>query len=251
MPELLTQALATPGLIWLLLAVIVAGMVRGFSGFGSAMIIMPVASTVLNPVWAILFLAVVDLFGPLPNIRPAFKICRRMDLGWLGLGVVLALPFGIYSLSLMNKELFSWAVSIMVLLALVLFALGWRYRGPLSSRVMVGTGVLGGFLGGSVGVAGPPVIMLYMASTLPISVIRANLTLYLVMIDIILTALLAIFGLFELIPVMIGLLLALPYMIANRVGAMLFRPDSEKMFRAVAYVITLAAAIIGLPIWTG
>ena len=42
MPDWASEVLAIDGLSWLLLAVCVAGTVRGFAGFGSAMIIMPV-----------------------------------------------------------------------------------------------------------------------------------------------------------------------------------------------------------------
>lgn len=53
MNEAVQAALATDGLIWLTIGVIVAGLVRGFSGFGTAMICMPVAGAVLSPVGAL------------------------------------------------------------------------------------------------------------------------------------------------------------------------------------------------------
>ena len=49
MPEALTQGLATPGLIWLLFTIGLAGIVRGFSGFGTALIFVPVANIFLEP----------------------------------------------------------------------------------------------------------------------------------------------------------------------------------------------------------
>src|SRR6056297_2568769 len=49
MPEAFGAALATPGLPWLLLAIGVAGIVRGFTGFGTALIFVPVAGIFLAP----------------------------------------------------------------------------------------------------------------------------------------------------------------------------------------------------------
>ena len=54
MPDLLAQALAQPGLGWLFAAALVAGVVRGFSGFGTAMAFMPVAGAILSPFAALI-----------------------------------------------------------------------------------------------------------------------------------------------------------------------------------------------------
>ena len=55
MPEteahVLWQALQFEGLIWLITAALLAGFVRGFSGFGSALIFMPLAGQFLPPLW--------------------------------------------------------------------------------------------------------------------------------------------------------------------------------------------------------
>ena len=111
MPDVLGQALALPGLVWMLVTVCVAGLIRGFSGFGSAMVIMPVASSVLSPVGALVFLTMVELFGPLPNLPRALREGERGDVLRLGLGVVVAMPLGVWAVSHVNAELFGWAVS--------------------------------------------------------------------------------------------------------------------------------------------
>ena len=71
MPDLLTQALAFKGLAWVALAALVAGVVRGFSGFGTALIYLPVAAQVMPPVWAILSLAAMDVRIALANPHAA------------------------------------------------------------------------------------------------------------------------------------------------------------------------------------
>ncbi len=186
MPDTLASALATQGLIWLVGAVFIAGLVRGFAGFGSAMIIMPVASSVLSPVEAVIFLIAAELIGPLPNVPAAWREGAPRDVGLLILGALLALPLGIWSLSMMSATVFGWIVSLSVITLLLLTASGWRLRGGLTRRLTVGAGALGGFMTGFAGLPGPPVIMLYMASTLPVSVIRANFLLYLVALDLLL-----------------------------------------------------------------
>ena len=251
MPEALGQALQTDGLIWLFCTVLIAGLVRGFSGFGSAMIIMPVAASVLTPVQAITFLTAAEIFGPIPNLPAAWRTGRPRDVGVLLLGAVVALPVGLFFLSRIDPLAFNWILSFVVIGLLVLTASGWRYRGALTRRLTVVTGAVGGFMTGFAGIPGPPVIMLYMASTLPVAVIRANFMLYLFAIDVLLLPFLWIGG--QLVPgvVLLGLCGAVPNMLGNVIGARLFDPGKERLFRTVAYIVIAASAIIGLPLWKG
>ena len=249
MPDFIAQFLGIPGLGWLVAATCVAGLVRGFAGFGSAMIIMPVASTVLSPVAAVTFLITSDLIGPIPSIRGALRVAHKPDLVRLGIGAALAVPVGVLVLSSVSPVFFGWLVSGIVFVLLTILMLGWRYRGALTPRLVLGTGALGGVLSGAVGLAGPPVIMLYMASTLPAQIIRANLTLYLVLIDIIMIAVIASYGLLQWEPTVAGVILSVPYMLCNKIGASLFAVGSERQFRYVAYGIIATSAVIGLPVW--
>ncbi len=251
MPDVIHQAFQTEGLIWLVIAVFAAGLVRGFSGFGSAMIIMPAAAAVLSPVEALIFVSMAELLGPLPNLRDALRDGAPREVGRLMLGAILALPFGLWWLTRVDPQVFGWVVSLIVLSLLVLLMTGWRYRGTLTKKMTIGAGAIGGFMTGFSGIPGPPVIMLYMASTLPIKVIRANFLLYLLSIDLVFIPVLWANGLMVWPIVVLGLLVGLVNVAANALGALLFNPDAERVFRIVAYLIIAVSAILGLPLWRG
>ncbi len=248
---MLASALATQGLIWLVAAVCIAGLVRGFAGFGSAMIIMPVASSVLQPVEAVIFVVCAELIGPLPNLPAALRAGRLRDVGLLVIGAILALPAGVWALASMDAIVFGWIVSACVILLLALTAYGWRLTGGLTRRLIVATGAVGGFMTGFAGIPGPPVIMLYMASTLPSAIIRANFLLYLVALDLLLFLLFWSMGMMNWSIALLGLLVGVPNLLANMIGARLFDPSAERLFRAVAYLMIAASAIVGLPLWKG
>jgi len=251
MLDALNAALSTEGLLWLIGAVTVAGMVRGFTGFGSAMIIMPVASSVLAPVEAVIFLVAAEILGPLPNLRAALREGAPREVGILMIGAILALPLGIWCLSVINPDVFGWLISMAVLTLLTLLIIGWRYPGTLSRGMTIGTGALGGFMTGFAGIPGPPVIMLYMASQLPIAAIRANFLLYLLAIDLVLFPVLWLTGMMVWKIALLGLLVGIPNLMANIIGARLFDPKAEVLFRRVAYIVIAASAILGLPVWKG
>ncbi len=250
MPDLVGSALALPGLWWLVGAIAAAGLVRGFTGFGSALIIMPMASSVLDPFAALAFLTVVEFWGPLPNLRAALRVGAPREALLLLAGAAVGLPLGLWGLSMLDPAIFGWSVSVIVLILLGLVMSGWRYAGTLRPAGIVGVGGIGGFLGGIAGVPGPPVIMLYMASSLPVAVIRANFLLYLLGIDLLMIAVFVSAGLLDVLAITVGVLCVPLYMAANVLGARLFDPGAERLFRAVAYIVIAAAAIVGLPIWS-
>ncbi|WP_299671117.1 TSUP family transporter [uncultured Tateyamaria sp.] len=249
MAQLITETLALPGLWWLVVAIIAAGLVRGFAGFGSGMIIMAAASSVLSPFAALAFLVVVELWGPLPNLRAALRVGDLREAKFLLLGVAVGLPVGLWTLSFVEPEMFGWGVSVAILILLGALLSGWRYSGPMGPRMIAGVGTFGGFLGGLAGIPGPPVILLYIASAKAIAVIRANFLLYLLGIDVMMLGIFLVFGLLDAQAVLIGLVLVPLYMMANVAGAWLFDPTAERLFRAVAYIVIAVSAILGLPIW--
>jgi uncharacterized protein len=251
MGDMISTALQTDGLVWLVLVVSVAGLVRGFAGFGSAMIIMPIASSILSPVEAVIFVTAAELTGPLPNLPAALRMGQPREVGQLALGAVLALPVGLWVLVQVAPATFGWIVSGIVGLVLVLLLSGWRYRGRMGRPLMVATGGLGGFLTGAAGLPGPPVILLYMASSQSIARIRANIMLYLLAIDLLVFGMLWGQGLLLWPIVVLGLLAAIPNLIANYLGGLLFDPRAEATFRFVAYLVIAASVLLGLPIWKG
>lgn len=237
------------GLWLLILGAFLAGIVRGFAGFGTAMIYLPFAGLVLSPFAALTTLIVKDLIAPLMHVPRAVRDGQPRDLIWLMAGAFLFVPLGVLVLSLVEREVFRWSVSLVTFAMLAALITGLRYRGPITRGLSFGAGSLGGFLAGSVGLPGPPVILLYMASTLPAAAVRATLTLYLIVADVLMLAVLGWNGYIVGAALALGALMILPYLLGNWVGALLFRPDYEALYRRVAYAIIAGSALLGLPIW--
>ncbi len=236
--------------LWLLVgAVFLAGLARGFVGFGTAMIFMPFAATVLEPLVAVLTLLIFDLIGPLPILPRAVKDGELRDVFWLAGGALIGAPFGLLVLMQISPDPFRWLVAAASLALLILLMTGWRYRGRLSRAMIIVTGAIGGLLGGIAGMAGTPVISLYMASTKSAAVIRANIFLFLLLTDITVFVIVLLAGRFTLTPIILGLVLSLPYMLGNVLGQRLFDPAHERIFRQTAYALIAMAAIVNLPIW--
>ena len=248
MPDVLAQALAVPGLGWLIAAALIAGLVRGFSGFGTAMVFLPVAGQVLPPVSAITAMIMMDIVGPLPNVPRALRDGEPGDVLRLSAGALIALPVGLALLLAIPPEVFRYTVSVLALLLVVMLIGGFRYHGRRSPSLVFGTGALAGFLGGVSGVIGPPVILFYMAGSAAASRVRANTLLFLLITDIAMLGYFALAGRLAAGAVAIGVALIVPYTLANIAGAAIFSQSHERIYRAAAYAIIAASAIMGLPL---
>ena len=129
MPEAFDAAFATSGLWFLALGAFLAGIVRGFTGFGTAMVYLPVAAQVLGPFEALASMMVKDLIAPLIHVPRAIKDGHPKDVMRLATGALLAVPLGVWILTLVHPDVFRWGVSLVALTVLVLLMLGVRYRG--------------------------------------------------------------------------------------------------------------------------
>ncbi|MGP6085706.1 sulfite exporter TauE/SafE family protein [Antarctobacter jejuensis] len=240
---------APEGLGWIVFAAFLAGLVRGFTGFGSGLVFLPVAAQFLPPFGAILTMTLMDLFGPVPILRRAWGDVDRGDLKRLVLGCGLCLPLGLWILTQVPPDAFQWAVSLLALAMLLVLSLGLRYRGTVERRMVTAIGATAGVLGGMAGLPGPPVILFYMSRPLPVRMIRATILLFLLAYDLMLVGYMGAFGRLEGSFFLFGLAMALPNMMGNWVGGRLFDPAKERLYRGVAYVLILMAALSGLPVW--
>ena len=249
MTEVFAQAVLFDGLPILIVACALAGMVRGFTGFGTAMVFMPIAALVLEPVWAIAAMLTFDVVGAAPLQKKAIRDGEPHDVLLLILGAVVGLPLGVYLLALMDPDVFRWLVSCLSLTLLVLLMSGWRYRNPLNALCTSLVGAMGGFLCGVAALPGPPIILSYMSSPRPAAVIRGNTMMYLFLVEIMTFIVFGLKGLLVLLPILIGLVLTVPYTIAALAGQRIFDPEKDYIYRRVAYVLIGISAVAGLPLW--
>ncbi len=119
---------ATDGFYKILTAAFVAGVVHGFSGFGSAMVFLPVAGQFLLPIFALTALTVMDASGPLSAVPKALRDGCKLDLLRLVVAMILVVPAALWLLTHTDPAVFRYLVSIMALVLLTTVLIGLRYR---------------------------------------------------------------------------------------------------------------------------
>ncbi|MCI5074616.1 sulfite exporter TauE/SafE family protein [Oricola sp.] len=233
--------------ITLLAAIAVAGVVRGFSGFGSGMIVGPVGAMTFGPQVAIVVLLVIDTLPMVPLIVSSARKVSMRELLPVVAGYGLLVPIGIWILKTGDTTMLRWSMSTVILIAAVLLWSGWCYRGPRNVAVRLGVGGMSGFLGGACAVAGPPVILYWMALSTGAGLVRANLLIYFAITQLLSGTGLLVAGILTKQSILLGALCTPAYLAGLLVGARLFGFASDKAYRRVALTIVIAAAILTLP----
>ena len=159
-----------------LAAALGSAFVRGLTGFGMAILLVPVLALALPPVEAVVLTNALSLMIGATEIRSLVRDAERS--AWvIGALVVVTTPLGLYALSLTGRDVARLVIALIALSAFVAILLPGR-GAALPGRGMTGfVGVLSGLMTGYAGMPGPPVVPFYAGRTLPRSVIKASMQL--------------------------------------------------------------------------
>jgi uncharacterized membrane protein YfcA len=230
-------------------AAALGGLVRGFSGFGAAMIFMPIASAAYDPLTAVILIYIADNIVTLPIVLRAFRHCVWRDVLLLLLGTAATAPLGLLFMVRADPVLVRWAMSIIFMLAVLALALGWRFRARPGAAATLAAGGMTGLIGGMSNLYGPPVVLFWLGGQGQAATVRANVFVFFGLLPVYAAFLYWWHGMFT-IERLIGALLLVPvYGLSIWTGARLFGGSSEHAYRRVALLVCAAAACFSLPLW--
>lgn len=250
MPEALSAVAATPGLVWLLLTIGLAGIVRGFTGFGTALIFVPVAGIFLAPAVTVGVITLTGIASTSALLPRAWKHADRREVGILAVAALATVPVGLWLMALLDPVSIRWVVAAVGTVTLGALITGWRFSGQVSHPMLLVIGGVAGVIGGLTGLTGPVVILFYLAGQSAAQSVRANTILFLAALDVVIVVNLLLRGAVNGQIFLLALLLAAPYFITSLIGQSLFDPRHERLYRWAAYAVIGLAVVSGLPIWT-
>jgi hypothetical protein len=229
----------------------VSGTARGFSGFGSALIFMPLASSFAAPRLVAALLLIIDFVAAAPLLPNAWRQADRKATAVMVTGALVGVPIGTYFLSRLEPVTTRWIISGFVFALLLLLLSGWRYRGKDHPALSVGIGGLSGFCSGLAQTGGPPIVGYWLGRPIASVIARANILLFFGASDFFSLVSYSVTGLITADAVRFSLLVGPVYGIGVWFGARLFGRASERIFRAICYALIAAAVIVGLPALDG
>jgi hypothetical protein len=229
----------------------VSGTARGFSGFGAALIFMPLASSMAAPRLVAALLLIIDFVAAAPLIPNAWRQADRKATAVIVLGALVGVPIGTYFLSRLDPVTTRWIISAFVLALLMLLMSGWRYRGKDHVALSIGIGGLSGFCSGLAQTGGPPIVGYWLGRPIASKIARANIFLFFGASDFFSAVSYAATGLITTDSIKFAFVVGPVYAVGVAFGASLFGKASEKLFRSICYVLIAMALVIGLPALDG
>jgi uncharacterized membrane protein YfcA len=242
------DGMTTGTLAGLALFALVAGLARGFSGFGAALIFMPLASALVGPRMAAPMLMIIDAVTSLGLVPRALSASDKPEVGVMTLGTIVGVPLGAAALTRTDPVLIRWIIAAMIVAMLALLMSGWRYRGRPAAPLTVLIGAVSGLFSGIAQIGGPPVVAYWLGSAAAAVTVRANVILFFALSNVVSFTSYWFGGLLTSAVIAAALVTGPAYGLGLFIGARLFGRASEIAFRRVCYALIAGALVLSLPV---
>ena len=225
------------------LVALFSGLIHGYTGFGAALLMMPLLALLFGPVQSIAITSVVVLSGSAQLYPGALRHAHWAELLPMSLAVMIITPVAAILLFSLNPEIVRRAMGAFVLLFAVLLMSGWSYRGrrgPLASTV---AGALAAGITGISGLGGPALALYFLSSPEPAQVQRANIVIGVSVVVLVFLVSIAIGGALTDQTLLRAIILIPAYVLGTWSGSRLFAVAPKEYFRRVAIWLLLVTGV--------
>ena len=238
--------LLTQDLLVALAVAAAAGLMRGFAGVGSGMLMAPIFAIVFGPVQTVAVIILMEIVVTaqlLPGVRREieWKVVAPM-----GAAAAIFMPAGSWLLVTLDPELLARGIAVVVMVFALILMVGWRHRGGKRLGASLGVGAVSGVLIASTSLGNPPVMVYLLSGRDPAATNRANFTGYFGVTLVALVVMMALAGLIDRTAVVTAAVLLPGFMAGAWAGSRLFRKSSEALYRRVALGLLFCVGLYGL-----
>ncbi len=223
-------------------AILGAAFMRSFTGFGFAMIAVPVLGLVMPPQEVVPIILTLEIVTGIQLTPSAWPIANRPALKGMVLGSILLIPAGVYVLGSITDDQMRLLLVGVLALSVILFA--WSAQRANADQQPGGGGSLvagagGGFMAGLSGIPGPPVLSYLLGTNLTPDVQRATLLVYFFFIDTLAVAAQFIAGA-DIVDTVTRAAIFLPVLIiGNIIGTRAFNKYGEGNYKPITFGLLL------------
>ena len=251
MPSLFGSADSLATLALLVAVTLAASLARGFSGFGAALIFIPLASALLGPKVAVPLLLVTDSVMTAAMIPAAVRAADRRDVLTMALGALVGVPLGTWLLTSLDPMTLRWAIVGLAAVMLVVLVSGWRYRNRPTPPLTVLVGLVSGLCSGAAQIGGPPVVAYWLGGQSSARTVRANIIFYFAVTSVIAAVGYIWGGIITLQVLTLAAVIAPVYGLGAWAGSRMFGLASEQAFRRICLIMIAFATLISMPVLDG
>jgi hypothetical protein len=234
----------------IVLVILFSGFIRGFLGFGSGLITIPILSYLYSPIFAMVFNIAIEIPATIYLTYVGAKSCKFKEISPMFFAMMLTIPIGTIFLISVNEQLIKIIMSILVIFFVILIATGWKLKASITKYVLTISGVISGLMQGATGMGGPPYATVLLSKGDSDNVTRGNILI--MSTGIVISAIISfyMFNLFTKELLLTGLITSPIYILATYTGTKFFDLSGNRYYRNISLfslgligVLTLIKAI--------
>jgi len=226
--------------------IFLAGLTKGLTSFGFALISVPILLIFLSPKIVIPIALICSIVINIFILVETRKLVDLRRIWILIITSIVGIPIGTYILIVLDIGMLKVLVaSIIILLSIFLWS-GIKKKIKNEKLAFIPVGFISGLLNGSTSMGGPPVILLLANQSLEKKIFRANLTTYFIVLNLITLTTFIIGGLVT--EEVIGfVLLFFPALIFGALaGIKLVNKVEEELFKKVVLLIVIFTGLLSI-----
>jgi uncharacterized membrane protein YfcA len=227
-------------------ALLIAAIVRGYSGFGFSMLAVSGLTLALPPATAIPIVLTLEVVASIHMLPSVWRQVDWRSLWPLVAGTVVATPIGVHLLVTLPEMPIRLAIATLVITATILLWRGFALQRMPGLGATLATGAAAGLLNGSLGIGGPPVILFYLSSPAGTAAARASLVAYFFVTDAYAIGVGALEGLVSAGTFLAALALLPILLIGIAIGSRGYIRTEPATFRKAVLVLLLLLSIAGV-----
>ena len=229
----------------LIIILIAAGYVRGFSGFGFSAIVVSSMALIMDPLVIIVMVMIFEICASVFQMKNSYPHLDKPQVGRLLAGAFVGMPIGVALLVKLDIDVIRIAISLLILaLGLVLLS-GWSLKRPPTAlgQMLVGAG---SGLANSAAIGGLPVGLFLTAQNTNPATFRANMIGYLFALDIVGIGIMAYYDKFSIAIVTTAVALFPAMFLGVYLGSRQFFATPPKNFRRLVLILLIGLSLAGL-----
>lgn len=223
--------------------VVAAGVVRGFTGFGSALVMVPILAFLWSPTEAVataLGLGVVGSFQLVPKAAPQ---AGWREIGPMAAATALFTPIGTMILIGVDPETVRRIIAGLILVITLVMLRGWQYRGPRGALPGFIAGGTAAVINGIAAIGGPAAVLYLISLKDEVTRQRANIVIHVALMGLIGLIYLAVAGEVGYRDIAHIAILAPPMLLGTWLGGRLFLRLPATVFRTIVMWVLVVVSV--------
>ena len=229
-----------------IIACFFAGLTMGITAFGFALVALPLLILFLDPKTAVPIVTISSTLTGIYLFWGLRKIMQVKKIIPLIVGGITGLPFGVYILAVLDKDILKISVGTLIIIFAVFLALGIKREIKSEKYASILVGMVSGLLKGCTSLSGPPLVLFFINQDHEKEVFRANLTGYFLIMGTLAVIALAIGNLVSLSVLEYSAWFVVPTIFGTWLGSKISPRVNPVPFRNLSLAVVIIAGILSV-----